>query len=233
MALDLQIHKKLAHFDLDLNLHCEDGKLLALVGPSGSGKTTAIRIMAGLEKVDQGAMYLGNKTIFDSGQGQWLPAQKRQLGYVFQEASLFPHLRVRDNVAFACPDSDQVELLLGQLGINHLAAKKPHQISGGEQQRVAFAQALASGPQLLLLDEPFSALDVRTRESLQNLVLEFKEKFQIPMILVTHDLHEAGRLADEIIALDHGRQDNDWLAANSLAHFSIAQKGGPSQKKAA
>lgn len=211
MDFKMNITKKLAHFDLDLDLNCPAGKLLALVGPSGSGKTTAIRLIAGLEKPDHGTISLGRRILCDPDKKIWLPPEKRKLGYVFQEAGLFPHLRVRANVAFACKDPARVDMLLEMLSISHLADEKPARISGGERQRAAFAQALAAEPQLLLLDEPFSALDIDTRDRLQLQLIELKKEFNIPMILVTHDLPEAVRLGDEVIALENGRTDTGWL----------------------
>ncbi len=211
MLLEVNIRKKLAHFTLNIELSCPAGELLVLAGPSGSGKTTVIRIIAGLEHPDYGRIDLGNKTLCDTEKKIRVETRKRKVGYVFQEASLFPHLRVRENVAFACNTPSRVDRLLDLLGITHLQDKKPARISGGERQRAALAQALAAEPDLLLLDEPFSALDVETRHSLQQKFLQIKEQLQIPIIMVTHDLQEASILGDQIIAVEDGRRNNDWL----------------------
>ncbi len=211
MLLEVDIRKKLAHFTLNIELSCPAGELLALAGPSGSGKTTVIRIIAGLEHPDHGRIELANKTLCDTEKKIRVETRKRKLGYVFQEASLFPHLRVRENVAFGCNTPSRVDRLLDLLGITHLQDKKPARISGGERQRAALAQALAAEPELLLLDEPFSALDVESRSSLQQKFLEIKEQLQIPIIMVTHDLQEASILGDQIIAMEDGRRNNDWL----------------------
>ena len=211
MGLEICIRKKLSHFTLEIGFYCPAGALLALVGPSGSGKTTVARIVAGLEQPDTGTIRLGKKNLCDTANRLHVPTCKRKLGYVFQEASLFPHLRVRDNVAFACDTPSMVGELLDLLGVNHLQDKKPSQISGGERQRVALAQTLAASPDLLLLDEPFSALDIETRQSLQQKFLEIKEQLQIPIVMVTHNLQEATVLSDQVIALENGRTDTNWL----------------------
>ena len=211
MTLEMHIKKTLPHFELDLKLQCRPGELLAIVGPSGSGKTTAIRIMAGLVRPDQGTIRLHDRLLCDVEKKLWVPTRQRRLGYVFQEASLFPHLRVRGNVAFGCRDPQRVDMLLSLLGLEHLEDKKPGQISGGERQRVAFAQALAVDPRLLLLDEPFSALDIATRQQLREKLIVLKKEFQIPMVLVTHDLEEASILGDQVITLDQGKTDTGWL----------------------
>ncbi len=211
MLLEANIHKTLAHFTLNIQFSCPAGNLLCLTGPSGSGKTTLIRILAGLDSPDSGSIRLGQKLLYDSNKSICLEPRKRKLGYVFQEASLFPHLRVRENVAFACNNSTRIDGLLDLLGISHLGDKKPAHISGGERQRVAFAQALAANPELLLLDEPFSALDIQTRHSLQQRFLDIKKELQIPIVLITHDLREATLLSDQVIAIEDGLINTGWL----------------------
>lgn len=212
MSLEICIRKKLSHFTLEMGFCCQNGELLALVGPSGSGKTTVARIIAGLEQPDTGVIRLGERTLCDTKNGIQVPTRKRKLGYVFQEASLFPHLRIRENVAFACDTPARVDRLLDLLGISHLQNKKPSRISGGERQRAALAQALAASPDLLLLDEPFSALDIETRHSLQQKFLEIKKQLHIPIIMVTHDLQEASLLSDQVVGVENGRTDTNWLA---------------------
>ncbi|MEN8141619.1 MAG: ATP-binding cassette domain-containing protein [Thermodesulfobacteriota bacterium] len=219
MALEMKVRKELAHFELDLELCCPAGTLLALVGPSGSGKTMALRLLAGLERPDMGRIVLNGRVLGDVGQNKWLPPQKRRLGYVFQEASLFPHLVVADNISFACRDQHLLAELMDLLALDHLRRKLPRALSGGERQRVAFAQALAAGPELLLLDEPFSALDRESRSSLQALLLKLKDRFKVPMVMVTHDLDEAALLAGEIVTLERGQTDTGWLARQG---FSLA-----------
>lgn len=195
-----RVIKKRGHFTIDVSFTCEKGNLLALTGSSGAGKTTVIRALAGLDKPDMGQI-ISDETVWFDGAKTWVPARERRVGYVFQEHTLFPHLNVEKNVGFSCKDKTRVSELLEILGISHLALKKPHQISGGEKQRAAFAQALASDPQVLLLDEPFSALDTVTRVRLRQELKRLKNRLDIPIILVTHDLEEAGYLADTIMNL--------------------------------
>lgn len=199
--LKVHIATSRPHCVIDVDFQCAGGQLAALTGHSGAGKTTIIRALAGLEKPDSGQIRLGNVTWFDSAEKKWVPARKRKLGYVFQEHTLFPHLTVEKNVAFSCRDETRVRELLEILGIAHLARKMTHMISGGERQRAALAQALASAPRVLLLDEPFSALDTATRARLREELKRLKKRLDIPIIFVTHDLAEARFLADSMITL--------------------------------
>lgn len=199
--LDVQIQKKRTHCTIQVDFRCAGGTLTALTGSSGAGKTTIIRALAGLEKPDSGHISSGNKIWFNSADRTWVPARKRKVGYVFQEHTLFPHLNIEQNVGFSCRDKTRVHELLELLGIGHLAQTMVHSVSGGERQRAALAQALASDPQVLLLDEPFSALDAGTRSRLRLELKRLKSRLQIPIILVTHDLDEAHLLADNRIHL--------------------------------
>lgn len=210
-TLQVAVRKQLDHYDLDVDFSCEAGSLTAIVGPSGAGKTTLIRIIAGLERPDSGRVCLGDNCWTDTDSGVFVHARKRRLGLVFQEYTLFPHLNVRKNVAFAASDPERVEKLMDLFGILHLADKRPSAISGGERQRAAFCQALAREPVLLLLDEPFSALDAGTRRSLRSELRDLKGELDIPVLHVTHDLEEAEYLGDSILAVDHGRVSPDWF----------------------
>ncbi|HHB76893.1 MAG TPA: ATP-binding cassette domain-containing protein [Desulfobulbus sp.] len=202
--LDVHIIKQRGQFSVDVNFFCPDGRLLALTGPSGSGKTTVIRALAGLDRPDCGHISYRKKYWYHSTTSCFLKPRKRKVGYMFQEHTLFPHLSVRKNIAFACRDDERVSKLLRLLSIEHLADSRPHRISGGERQRTALAQALASDPDVLLLDEPFSALDTMTRNRLRHLLLDLKESLKIPIIMVTHDLEEARQLSDQHICLEKG-----------------------------
>jgi len=212
MTLEVEVCKSLREFNIDLYLTCPPGTLLALTGPSGAGKTTVIRMIAGLDRPDQGRIRLGNTLWTDTAKGLFLPPQKRNLGYVFQEYTLFPHLTVEKNVAFAATDKDEVHRLLELLGISHLCHRRPHEISGGERQRTALAQALAKRPRVLLMDEPFSSLDLETKKRLWKEVVKIKKRFSIPMILVTHDPQEMLMLADKVMTIENGRirKDRQW-----------------------
>jgi molybdate transport system ATP-binding protein len=211
MGLDVRIKKRFKDFELNVAFSCEDGRLLAIVGPSGAGKTTIIRTLAGLQKPDQGLITFNDETWTDTEHKIHVPARKRDIGYVFQEFTLFPHLSVYKNVAFATKDSKAVDDLLRQFDIWHIRDSKPHKISGGERQRCAICQALARSPKVLLLDEPFSALDALTRRKLREMVKALKKELHIPIIHVTHDIREALFLADDILPVVQGRVEGKWM----------------------
>ena len=201
---------------LNAEFGCAPGELLALVGPSGSGKTSVLRAMAGLLKSPhlQGRVSIGSGPQglwFDSARGINLPPQQRRVGLVFQHYALFPHLTALENVAIAADSAKTdawFEALFARMGLAGLQHRRPSQLSGGQQQRVALARALAREPQVLLLDEPFSAVDAPTRQTLYHELAALRQSvapgLAIPMVLVTHDLHEARRLADRVVILDAG-----------------------------
>jgi molybdate transport system ATP-binding protein len=211
MRLCADIYKRLKHIAVDISFTCGPGKILAVVGPSGAGKTTILRTIAGLDKPDQGSIVFNKSTWFDNAKGVNLPPQKRKVGYVSQGYGLFPHLTVRKNICFAAKKVDSVEQLLELFSIADLADCHPDEISGGERQRVAFAQALAAEPRIILLDEPFSALDYKTRQKLREELLRMKEQFAMPIILVTHDLEDAICLADTVLPVVSGSLAPQWL----------------------
>ena len=212
MNLYIHIRKQLPHFDLSLELVCPAEKMTVLIGPTGAGKTTLIRIIAGLEKPDEGIIRFGDEVWTDTSRRICLPPQKRRLGYVFQDYTLFPHLNIQDNAAFAAgKKKEAVQQLLERFGLWQLRNRKPDAVSGGERQRCAICQALAREPRLLLLDEPFSALDVFTRRDLRDELRQMKEELSIPIVYVTHDVNEALYLADDIVPLVEGRVDREWL----------------------
>jgi molybdate transport system ATP-binding protein len=195
---------------LNAELDCAPGELLALVGPSGSGKSTLLRCIAGLHAAADGLVRCKGETWFDGGTGTNLPAQSRRIGFVFQSYALFPHLSAQQNVAVALGHLSAAERdarareLLARVHLDGLEARRPHALSGGQQQRVAVARALARDPAVLLLDEPFSAVDQVTRRKLQRELARLRASLNIPMLLVTHDLDEARMLADRITILHRG-----------------------------
>lgn len=211
MMLHAEMTKWLKHFDLDVDFTCEPGEITAVIGPSGAGKTTLIRLLAGLERPDGGRITFGDTVWADPEERVFVPARKRGLGLVFQDYTLFPHLTIRKNVAFAASDERRVDELMSMFGIRHLGDSRPSGISGGERQRAAFCQALAREPVLLLLDEPFSALDVANRRNLRSCLKELKGELNIPIVHVTHDLDEALFLGDSILAVESGKLALGWL----------------------
>lgn len=211
MTISASFRKKLKYFDLDVSFACQTEKMLVMIGPSGGGKTTVIRMLAGLETPDAGRVVFGDEVWFDSDRHIHVKPQKRRLGYVFQDYSLFPHLNLFDNAAFAAVDKKKVDELFELFKISHLRKRKPHMVSGGERQRCAICQALARHPRLLLLDEPFSALDVVTRRGLREELKGLKGTLSCPVIYVTHDINEALFLADEILPIVEGKIDRGWM----------------------
>ncbi|MCB9221961.1 MAG: ABC transporter ATP-binding protein [Candidatus Kapaibacterium sp.] len=181
---------------------------LALIGKSGSGKTTMLRIIAGLEIPDSGKIEIEGTTV--TSENNFIKPEKRNIGYVFQNHSLFPHLDVYSNIAFGIEKKNKSEKLeiiksyLSMLGLEDKLYSYPHQLSGGEKQRIAIIRTLASKPNLLLLDEPFSNLDKNTKEKLKVDLKQILIKEQIPTIMITHDADDSFDLADEVILLDEG-----------------------------
>jgi iron(III) transport system ATP-binding protein len=204
-----------------LSLSLPRGMIGCLLGPSGCGKTTVLRCIAGFEPVQEGLIELNGRIL--SSRGFALPPEERRLGMVFQDYALFPHLRVADNIAFglhAMPRDvrlARVRELAELVGLSASLEKYPHEISGGQQQRVALARALAPRPELLLLDEPFSNLDVELRERLSQEVREIIKANGATAVLVTHDQQEAFAMADEIGILHEG-QIQQWASAYDLYH---------------
>jgi molybdate transport system ATP-binding protein len=215
MMLEIKITQTTPN-PLRINLTCEAGELHALVGPSGSGKTTVLRTIAGLNHPQSGRIECNGTTWFDSDEmgrrSIFLNPAQRSCGYLFQQYALFPHLTALENVSISLYNSIRdlnkrkatAQDWLNQMGIGMLRDRMPQQLSGGQQQRVALARALACNPQVLLLDEPFSAIDAPSRQNLYTTLATLRKKLEIPIILVTHDLREAGALADRITVIDHG-----------------------------
>ena len=196
---------------LDLELTVAGGELLALVGPSGSGKTTILRAIAGLHRPQRGTIHWNDECWLDRDRGIERRPQQRRVGMVFQDYALFPHLRVLDNILVALGPQpaeaarERVRDLLARVSLAGFERRFPAELSGGQQQRVALARALAREPRVLLLDEPFSAVDMMTRQRLQWELAALRRDIDTPILLVTHDLNEAVGLADRICVLDAGR----------------------------
>lgn len=209
-ALEVELGQT-APVPLEVAFRCGPNELLALVGPSGAGKTTALRAIAGLVRPTSGEITCGGETWFSSARGIFVAPQARAVGLVFQDYALFPHLSALDNVAIAMrglPREQQREAaraLLARVHLGTQANRRPGSLSGGERQRVGIARALARSPRVLLLDEPFSAVDRMTREHLKGELSALRASLEIPIVLVTHDISEALRLADRVSVLYGGK----------------------------
>ena len=200
-ALSADFRLGLRSFELSLELAVE--RTVALVGPSGAGKTSVLRVIAGLARPDAGRVELDGETWVDVERGIFLSPERRRVGLVFQEYALFPHLSVRQNVAFG--GRERVDDLLERFRIAHLAASRPRELSGGERQRVALARALAREPRVLLLDEPLSALDAHTKATVRVELEELLRSLELPTLIVTHDYEDAAALAETVGVLVEGR----------------------------
>jgi molybdate transport system ATP-binding protein len=205
--------KRLPSYDLEVDFTIEN-HILAIVGPSGAGKTTVLQCIVGLQTPSRGEISIKDKTVYSSQHKIDIPVRNRRIGYVFQDYALFPHMTIEKNVLYGKPNKERtshkaldISDVLGLFKIEHLRQRFPHQISGGEKQRVALARALMTEPELMLLDEPLSALDSDTRTLLQQELLKVQSQWQIPFILVTHDPLEAELLGDQIIKIDQGVQE--------------------------
>jgi molybdate transport system ATP-binding protein len=200
--LSVELAVPLRSFRLELSLAVA-AETVAIVGPSGAGKSTVLRAIAGLLRPQAGRVTVDDAVWFDAGTGVNRAPEDRSVGMVFQQYALFPHLSVRKNVEFG--GRERAAELLERLGLAHVAAARPGQLSGGERQRVALARALARDPQVLLLDEPLSALDPHTRDAVRRELAGHLEQFGLPTLLVTHDVADAIALADRVGVMRDGR----------------------------
>jgi molybdate transport system ATP-binding protein len=217
-ALEVDIRLRLAsgarRFDLDARFACHRD-VTVVFGPSGSGKSVTLQAISGLVRPDAGCVRLRGRALFDAAQGIDVRVRDRRVAYVFQDYALFPHLTVERNVAFplsrwwhrAVPDAARVRVdeMLEAFELTALRHAWPAQLSGGQRQRVALARALVSAPDLLLLDEPFSALDPLLRNRLREDLLRFRARFDVPMLVITHDPDDVAALADDVIVFRDGR----------------------------
>ena len=210
-GLSLAVRTDVGALDLDVELEVAAGESVALAGPSGAGKTSVLRIVAGLLRPARGRVACGGEAWLDTERGVDVPAERRRCGYLFQEYALFGHLSAWRNVAYALHETPRAHReprareLLERFGLAARAGARPATLSGGERQRVALARALARHPAALLLDEPLSALDARTRAAAARSLGAVIRSAAVPVLLVTHDFTEAALLADRIAVMDHGR----------------------------
>ena len=205
------LHCRVGDFELRIDWAVEAGRTLVLFGPSGSGKTTALRGMAGLVRPVAGRVEIGGQIVYDSASPLWIPAHRRRVGYLTQQYHLFPHLNLARNIAYGMEPvrnkgaSRRLDELLDTFQLRGLEERYPWELSGGQQQRAALARAIAAEPRLLLLDEPFSALDAGLRRALRQELRTTLERNPIPVVLVTHDREEALSLGDDVQVMENGR----------------------------
>lgn len=210
--MELKVRKNLlsAFGDMELNvaLRLPMHTFTVLSGPSGSGKTTLLRILAGLERADEGFIRQEERVWLDTVSRKFLPPQKRRVGFVFQEYALFPNMTVMENLRFGLRKDQKGKIipeLIGMMELEALVDRYPAKLSGGQKQRVALARALVPRPRLLLLDEPLSALDRSMRLRLQDYILEVHNRFSLTTLMVTHNMEEILKMADQVFLLDHGQ----------------------------
>lgn len=204
------------NIDLDMQLTIEKGQFVTLFGESGAGKTSTLRMLSGLLKPDSGTIKVGETTWFDSRKNIDLKPQERKLGYVFQDYALFPNMSVRQNLEYALrknQDRTIIEELLEFAELGDLDQRKPETLSGGQKQRVALARALVQRPEILILDEPLSALDLKMRIKLQEYLLQVHKKYKLTTILVSHDIGEIVKLSDRVFELQNGSVIKKGMAA--------------------
>jgi len=206
----IDIEKKLisqsGEIVLNVSTQIKEKEFITVFGESGAGKTTFLRIIAGLTVPDRGYIEVNGKVWFDSERGINLPSQKRKIGFVFQDYALFPNMTVEENILFAMEKKDTVflEELIEIVNLKELRNRKPDTLSGGQKQRVALARAIARKPEILLLDEPLSALDIKTRQFLQEEIKKIHERFNLTTFLVSHDYSEIFRMSNRVLYLKNG-----------------------------
>jgi molybdate transport system ATP-binding protein len=210
MTISVEIRERLGDFELDARF-VSAGRLTALFGPSGSGKSSVINFIAGLIKASDGRVTVDGRVLFDTGKRINVPRHKRRIGYVFQEARLFPHMNVRQNLAYGrwfAPAEDRSVDSMGVidlLGLGQILDRMPNLLSGGEKQRVAIGRALLSGPKLLLMDEPLASLDQARKSEIMPYIERLRDETKVPIIYVSHSVAEVARLATDIIVMSHGK----------------------------
>ncbi len=214
-------------FNLDVDLHLPGTGITVLFGHSGSGKTTLLRCIAGLQQAPRGFLEINGKVWQDNERNLFIPTHKRSLGYVFQEANLFPHLTVQGNLDYGLKrikqssDTAKLKQILELLGIAHLTDRMPANLSGGERQRVAIARALALNPDILLMDEPLASLDFKRKQEILPFLSQLHQQLAIPVLYITHSQQEVAQLADYLVILAEGREIASGLPADTLTRLEL------------
>ena len=209
MTVCVDIRRRFGAFRLDVSFESA-GRLTALFGPSGSGKTSLVNVISGIVRPEEGRITVGGRVLVDTKAGICLPLHKRRIGYVFQDARLFPHLSVRRNLGYGewfTPSGERYESsshIIDLLGIGHLLDRKPAMLSGGERQRVAIGRALLASPKLLLMDEPLASLDEARKAEIMPYIVRLRDETKVPIIYVSHSVAEVARLATDMVVLSNG-----------------------------
>lgn len=229
--ISLSINKKLrsaaGEMLLELQLELEEKQLITIYGPSGAGKTSLLRIMAGLLTPDKGKIIFDTDTWLDTDRSICIPPQKRNVGLVFQDYALFPHMTVNENLLFALEKGDDkkiVQELIDIMELGGLQDRKPDMLSGGQRQRTALARALVQKPKLLLLDEPLAALDHEMRVKLQGYILKVHREYQLTTILVSHDIAEILKMSDQILMIADGKITTQGSPEEVFTHKEMSGK---------
>lgn len=226
MTLEVDVRHRLGAFDMDVAFKSSGG-LTALFGPSGSGKTSLVNIIGGLIRPDKGKVTVDGRALVDSDRRIFVPRHKRRIGYVFQDARLFPHLTVSQNLRFGrffAPAAARYAVfgeVVDMLGIGHLLERRPSLLSGGEKQRVAIGRALLASPRLILMDEPLASLDEARKAEIIPFIERLRDEAKVPIVYVSHSLMEVARLASEVILLSAGRVAAAGEAAEVLSRFDL------------
>ncbi|WP_050604209.1 molybdenum ABC transporter ATP-binding protein [Ruegeria sp. 6PALISEP08] len=230
MSLSVRVQHHLSDLDLDVSFEAPPG-VTVLFGRSGSGKTTIVNAVAGLLRPQAGRVAVEDWVLFDTDRGQWLPPHRRRLGYIFQEGRLFPHLTVRQNLAYGrwfAPKGgrrEEPEKVIDMLGIGRLLDRRPAGLSGGEKQRVAIGRALLASPRLILADEPLAALDEARKAEILPYFERLRDEVSVPILYVTHSAAEVARLATSVVALQDGKAVRHGPASEVLADPAVAPAG--------
>ena len=229
--IDFQLQRTLESSDgemlLDVSVQIPQGTFMALFGNSGAGKTSILRMLAGLMQSDRGWLEVNGKRWLDTSKAINLPTQKRSIGYVFQDYALFPNMTVKENITYALPkvqSTNIIDELIDITELDKLQNRKPQTLSGGQQQRVALARALVRQPEILLLDEPLSALDISMRSKLQDYILKVHRQFDLTTILVSHDVSEVFKLCDQVMILEKGKIIQEGTPLEIFSNRKISGK---------
>ncbi|MEQ1943387.1 molybdenum ABC transporter ATP-binding protein [Mesorhizobium sp. VNQ89] len=236
MSLSVALRHRLGDFRLDVAIE-SNGRLTALFGPSGSGKTSLVNLLGGLLRPDEGRIVADSRVLVDTKAGIFVPKHKRRIGYVFQDARLFPHMTVSQNLLygrFFAPTTERygdLDGVVALLGIGHLLDRKPGSLSGGEKQRIAIGRALMASPRLILMDEPLASLDDNRKAEIMPYIERLRDETKIPIVYVSHSLGEVARLATDMVVLDSGKvvvagQASDVLRRLDLLPADERGEGG-------